>query len=60
MLLKSVFLFCFYHVSAIYREHKFEKTLQIDSKSWGFRKNLTADDIKTPDYIIEHLIKAIR
>ena len=38
------------------QEHKFENAMTID-KTWGYRKDIRLDKIKTPEYMIEQIAR---
>ena len=38
------------------QEHKFENAMTID-KTWGYRKDIQMKDIKTPEYMIEQIVR---
>ena len=38
------------------QEHKFENAMTID-RTWGYRKNILMKDIKTPDYMIQQIVR---
>jgi len=40
------------------QEHKFENAMTID-KTWGYRKDIQMKDIKTPEYMIEQIVRTI-
>lgn len=40
-------------------KHKWESAISLDRKSWGFRRELSLDDLLTTQELIEHLLKTI-
>ena len=40
--------------------HKWENCMTLDSYSWGYRRKLRLEDVRSIEYVIESLVETIR